>query len=155
MVLPPNHDGMSDEIDDDSSDDITDDMKRKKRSRAALDDSFDHSDEDNPHQINPLLHRGLTNNSPAINANDKGTQRVTQSAGKNRSPPRKNRKTDYEDEYTKRTTYSSRSRASTPQVDKNSGRSNGQQDPHLPYHEAAIGNIALHLYAKLATPREK
>ena len=100
MVLPPNHDGLSDELEDDSSDDITDDMKRKKRSRAALDDSFDHSDEDNPHQINPLLHRGLTNNLPAINANDKGRQRVTQSAGKNRSPPRKNRKTDDEDEYT-------------------------------------------------------
>ncbi len=117
--------------------------------------TFAQKDEDNPQQINPQLQRGLTNSSPAINANDKSRERITQSAGKNRSPPRKNRKTDYEDEYIKRTTYSSRSRASTPQVDKHSGRINGQQDPHLPYHEAAIGNIALHLYAKLATPREK
>jgi hypothetical protein len=92
---------LSEEIDDDSSDDITDEMKRKKRSRAALDDSFDHSDEENPHVINPQLHRGLTNNSPAINANDTAMQRVAQSAGKNRSPSRKYRKSDYEDEDTK------------------------------------------------------
>jgi hypothetical protein len=155
IVVPTNHDGLSEEIDDDSSDEITDEMKRKKRSRAALDDSFDHSDEENPHVINPPLHRGLTNNSPAINANDTARQRVTQSAGKKRSPSRKYRKSDYEDEDTKRYTYSSRSRASTPQVEINHGRIHGEQDPHLPYHEAAIGNIALHLYAKLATPRKK
>ncbi len=155
LVLPPNHDGLSEEIEDDSSDDITDDMKRKKRSRAALDDSFDLSDEDNRKQTTPQLHRGMTNKSPAINANDNSRERLTQSAGKNRSSPRKKRKTDFEDEYNNPTTSSSRSRASTPQADNNYGRSHGKQNAHLPYHEAAIGNIALYFIAKLATPRKK
>jgi hypothetical protein len=155
LVLPKNDHGLSEEIEDDSSEDITDDMKRKKRSRAALDDSFDLSDEDNRKQTTPQLHRGLTNNSPAINENDNSRKRLTQSAKKNRTSPRKNGKTDYEDEYNNPTTSSSRSRASTPQADNNYARSHGKQNAHLPYHEAAIGKIALYFIATLATPCKK
>jgi hypothetical protein len=154
-VLPEDPDGLSDDIEDESSEDIPENLKRKRRSRAALDESFDHSDEDNFQQTSPQLNRGGTNNSLEINAKDKSKKRKPQSAGKNHFPPRKNGKLDYEDEYTETTKSSTRSRASTPQVEKISGKIHGQQNAHLPYHEAAIGNIPLSLYAKLATPRNK
>jgi hypothetical protein len=155
-VFPKDNDGLSDDIEDESSEDFPDDIKRKRRSRAALDNSFDHSGEDNCQQTSTKITRGETNkNSLEINANDKSRIRTPHSARKKQSPPQKKGKLAYDDEYTYTTTSSSRSRASTPQVENISGKIDGNQDAHLPYHEAAIGNIPLCLYAKLAPPRNK
>jgi hypothetical protein len=151
-VFPKDNDGLSDKIEDESSEE---DLKRKRRSRAALDNSFDLSDEDNLQQTSTKITRGETNNSLEKNANDKSRIRTPNSARKKQSPPRKKGKLTYDDEYTYTTTSSSKSRVSTPKVDKISGKLDGNQDAHLPYNEAATGNIPLSLYAKLAPPRHK
>ena len=153
--FPKDNDRLSDEIDSETSEDSPDDLKRKKRSRAALDECFDHSDEDNGQQTSNQITRGETNISGENNANDKSRIRTPHSARKKQSPSRKKGKLAYDDEYTNTTTSSSRARASTPHVEKITGKIDGNQDAHLPYHEAAIGNIPICLYAKLGPHRNK
>jgi hypothetical protein len=121
-VFAQDANGLSDDIEDDSSEDITDNKKRKRHSRAALDDCFDHSDEHNSNETSPQVNRGGRNDSLEIHTDDNSRKRKTQSAGKNHYPTRKIATLDYEDEDTYTTKSSSRSRASTPQEEKIPGK---------------------------------
>jgi hypothetical protein len=88
-VVALHDNGLSDDVEDDSSEDIKDNTKRKRHSRRALDECFDHSDEDISKDTSPQVHRGRQNNSLEIPTKDNNHKRQTESAGKNRYKTRK------------------------------------------------------------------
>jgi len=133
-------DGLSDDIVD-SSDDLTKNKKRKRPTRPDLDECFDHSDPDNGHDKSPEVNHGGKKNSTGKHTDDYGRKRQAQSADKNHYPARKTTPIDFEDEGTYTTKSASRSRTSTPQLDKNSGKNHGAQDADLPYQQVAIGTM--------------
>jgi hypothetical protein len=153
-VFAQDANGLSDEIQEESSEDITDNKKRKRHSRQTLDDRFDLSDEINSNETSPQVDRGRRKHSLEIHTDDNTWKRKTQSAGKDHYPTRKLAKLDYEDKDTYAAKSSSRSRASTPQAEKEPEKIHGQKDAPLPYHEAAIGFMHLCFTAKLATHKK-
>jgi hypothetical protein len=68
-VLAEDANGLSDDIEDASSDDITGTKKRKRHSRATLDDCYDHSDTDNYNETSPQKNRGRRKNSLETHTN--------------------------------------------------------------------------------------